>query len=108
MTAFIPMTRPSRRCFGTVEDVGRLVAKNVRSPFFYHKTYAGVSGGNVVRAWGARRARSELGQGVTEVDATAGEEWVSTTNLHGWGGLPVGLDEPLRWRLLRRIYMCWF
>ena len=33
---------------------------------------AGVSGGKVARAWGARRARPELGRGETEVDATAG------------------------------------
>src|SRR5947208_30147 len=34
MTAFIPMTRPSRRCFGTVEDFDNLFSTNVRSPFF--------------------------------------------------------------------------
>ena len=28
------MTRPSRRCFGTVEDFDNLFATNVRSPFF--------------------------------------------------------------------------
>ena len=34
MTAFIPMTRPSRRSFGTVKDFDNLFATNVRSPFF--------------------------------------------------------------------------
>src|SRR6202163_1165156 len=35
MAAFIPMTRPSHRCFGTVEDFDNLLATNGRSPFFY-------------------------------------------------------------------------
>src|SRR6266478_5580337 len=39
MTAFIPMTRPSRRCFETVEGFDDVFATNVRSPFFYGKTY---------------------------------------------------------------------
>src|SRR6202048_1223044 len=39
MTAFIPMTRPSRRCFETVEGFDDVFATNVRSPFFYAKTY---------------------------------------------------------------------
>jgi hypothetical protein len=42
MTAFIPMTRPSRRCFGTLEDFDSLFATNARSPFFYGKTYGQV------------------------------------------------------------------
>src|SRR5258708_19296301 len=39
MTAFIPMTRRSRRCFETVEGFDDVFATNVRSPFFYGKTY---------------------------------------------------------------------
>src|SRR5712671_6698954 len=39
MTAFIPMTRPSRRCFETVEGFDDVFATNVRSLFFYGKTY---------------------------------------------------------------------
>jgi hypothetical protein len=35
--AFIPMTRPSRRCFGTVEDFDNLFATKVRSAFSYGK-----------------------------------------------------------------------
>ena len=33
------MTRPSRRCFETVEGFDDVFATNVRSPFFYGKTY---------------------------------------------------------------------
>src|SRR5258708_3963712 len=37
MTSFIPMARPSGRCFGTVKDFDNLFATNVRSAFFYGK-----------------------------------------------------------------------
>ena len=63
MTAFIPMTRPSRRCFETVEGFDNLFATNVRSPFFLVQQLLPVlvEGSNVI-AISSALARTVVGK----------------------------------------------
>src|SRR5258708_39679836 len=63
---------------------------------------AGVLGGKVARAWGARRARPELGRAGENSCNGGGEGKVNTTKHHLGPGVPRGMDEALPWGVVRR------